>query len=158
MRDLAPRAERTLNGRHVAAMFIGGFAIIITVNLALAVSAVRTFPGKETESSYVASQSFDADRAAQEALGWDLDVALDRGALRLAVMGPDGVPVRPDILSATLGRATTTADDVTPAFAWTGTAWSAPVEAAPGNWNLRIALRAPDGTPFRRRIALRAGG
>ncbi|HBR40028.1 MAG TPA: nitrogen fixation protein FixH, partial [Sulfitobacter pontiacus] len=57
------QTERPLTGWHVLAMFIGGFSIIISVNLALAFNAVRTFPGKETESSYVASQNFDTDRA-----------------------------------------------------------------------------------------------
>ena len=64
-------SEFTLKGRHVAMMFGVGFGVIIAVNIALAVSAVRTFPGLETKNSYVTSQSFEADRAAQEALGWD---------------------------------------------------------------------------------------
>ncbi len=155
MSAAAQRAERRLTGRHVAAMFVGGFAIIIAVNVTLAVNAVRTFPGKETESSYVASQTFDADRAAQDALGWSLDVALGPDALMLAVTGPDGAPVRPEIVSATLGRATTVADDVSPDFAWNGSGWVAPVAPPRGNWNLRIEMLAADGTPFRRRIPLR---
>ncbi|WP_316015020.1 FixH family protein [Roseobacter sp. HKCCA0434] len=155
MNAAAAQAEKPLAGWHIAAMFVGGFGIIIAVNLALAISAVRTFPGKETESSYVASQRFDADRAAQDALGWTLDVTLDATALRLAVTGPDGATIQPRIVAATLGRATTVADDMTPAFAWTGSAWSAPVAVGDGNWNVRLDLRAADGTPFRRRIPLR---
>lgn len=152
------RADRALEGRHVLAMFVGGFAVVVAVNAALAVSAVRTFPGKEVESSYVASQTFDADRAAQEALGWRVDTTLTSATLRLGVLGASGAAVRPEIVTATLGRATTTASDVVPAFVWDGTAWVAPVEAGPGLWNLRVEMRAPDGTPFRRRIPLRVGG
>lgn len=146
---------RILKGWHVAAMFIAGFGVIIAVNLTLAFNAVRTFPGLETESSYVASQHFDDDRAAQEALGWEVETTLTTDALSLAVTDGSGRPVRPEIVAATLGRATTTAQDVTPAFSWDGRAWTAPVEAGAGNWNLRIEMRAADGTPFRRRIALR---
>ena len=40
------QTERPLTGWHVLAMFIGGFSIIISVNLALAFNAGRTFPGK----------------------------------------------------------------------------------------------------------------
>lgn len=148
------REERRLKGWHVLAMFVGGFSIIIAVNLLLAFSAVRTFPGLETESSYVASQSFDEDRAAQDALGWDVGLVLEGGMLTLEIDGPDGAPVSPEIVSATLGRATSVAEDRTPEFTWTGTALAAPVDLAPGNWNLRVELLAEDGTLFRRRIPL----
>jgi nitrogen fixation protein FixH len=151
----AVQTERPLTGWHVLAMFVGGFSIIITVNLALAVNAVRTFPGKETESSYIASQNFDTDRTAQEALGWTVQTDLTETALRLAVQDAGASVVMPEIISATLGRATTVADDMSPAFKWDGKAWVAPVTAGPGNWNLRIEMRAGDGTLFRRRIPLR---
>ncbi|WGH78072.1 FixH family protein [Jannaschia ovalis] len=150
--------SRQLTGWHVLGLFVGGFAIIIAVNVALAVNAVRTFPGLETDSAYIASQHFDADRAAQDALGWDVGAAVEASALRLAITGANGAAVRPEIVSATLGRATHVADDRVPAFAWDGAAWVAPVDLAPGNWNLRVDLRAPDGTPFRRRIPIHIGG
>ena len=149
------QTERPLTGWHVLAMFIGGFSIIISVNLALAFNAVRTFPGKETESSYVASQNFDTDRAAQEALGWTVRTALTDTTLTLSVTDGGNRVVRPEIIFATLGRATTVADDIAPAFSWDGSAWVAPVTSGPGNWNLRIEMRAADGTLFRRRIPLR---
>ena len=149
-----PKDDRTLSGAHVAAMFVTGFSVIVGVNIALAVNAVRTFPGLETDSSYVASQSFEADRAAQEALDWDVTVTAGP-VLTLSVRGPEGRAVRPRIVSATLGRATTLADDMSPAFAWTGSDHVAPVALSRGNWNLRLEAEAPDGTPFRRRIVIR---
>ncbi|MBM2576454.1 FixH family protein [Jannaschia sp. Os4] len=149
-----PATQARLTGRHVAAMFVGGFTVIVGVNVALAVNAVRTFPGTEVASSYVASQTFDADRAAQDALGWEVGLTHADGTLRLSVLGPDG-PVRPTVVAATLGRATTVADDTSPALGWDGAALAAPVALGPGNWNLRVELEAPDGTPFRRRIPLR---
>ena len=54
---------REITGRHVAAMFGAGFGVIIAVNVLLATKAVSTFPGLEVKNSYVASQTFDADRA-----------------------------------------------------------------------------------------------
>ncbi|WP_179379338.1 FixH family protein [Jannaschia marina] len=143
-----------LTGRRVAALFVGGFAIIIGANVTLAVNAVRSFPGIETKNVYVVSQHFEAARKAQDALGWDVDATWTDGTLRLAVADAEG-PVRPRIDHATFGRATTTADDVAPAFDWDGTAWRAPVDARAGNWNLRVEMTAPDGTPFRRRIPVR---
>ena len=149
------RKDKPLNGWHVAGMFVGGFAIIIGANLVLAVSAIRTLPGVETDNTYIASQQFDADRAAQEALGWTVLLDHDGDRLRLAITDTDGAPVRLEIVAATLGRATTVAQDRTPDFDWNGTALVASAPLAPGNWNLRLDLRAPDGTPFRRRVPLR---
>ena len=47
-------------------------------------------------------------------------------------------PVAPIVESATFGRATNVgSDDQTPVFTFDGTALRAPVDAGPGNWNLR---------------------
>ena len=153
--NAAVRVPERLKGWHVLAMFAGGFGVIIGVNVALAVSAVRTFPGVEVANSYVASQSFDADRAAQDALGWEVTADASDDALRLAIADPDGEPVRPAGLNALLGRATNVSEDRIPTFEWDGTAFVAPEVLAPGNWNLRVEMVAEDGTVFRRRIVLR---
>ena len=57
-------AEKQLTGRKVLLIMCSAFAVIIGVNLTLAFQAVATFPGLEVKNSYVASQSFDDDRAA----------------------------------------------------------------------------------------------
>jgi len=145
---------RELKGWHVFAMFTGAFAVIITVNLTLAFNAVRTFPGLEVRNSYVASQSFDADRAAQEALGWDVSASVSGGLLHL-VIEHQGAALSPVIEQAIFGRATSVAADQLPDFVFDGTALVAPVEAGPGNWNLRLKARAADGTLFQQRIIVR---
>ena len=149
-------AERELKGWHVAAMFVAAFTIIIGVNLALAFNAVATFPGLETRNSYVASQTFDADRAAQDALGWSLDTRLTHTRLSLAITDSAGAVVVPKVVSATLGRATNVAQDMTPDFTVTDGVMLADVDAGAGYWNLRIVLEAADGTIFKRRIQLTA--
>ncbi len=145
---------RELTGRHVFLIIGGGFGIIIAVNIALAVAAVRTFPGLEVGNSYVASQVFDAEREAQERLGWDSALAYEDGRLTLAFTGADG-PVRPEIVSAVIGRTTHVADDAAPDFAWTGRAYAADLDLAPGIWAMRFVARAEDGTPYRRRLEIR---
>ena len=146
---------KEIKGRHVAAIFVTAFSIIISVNVTLAVNAVRTFPGLEVKNSYVASQSFDEERAAQEALNWDVAAQLDGSDLVLTIL-EDGEAIAPEILAATFGRATTTAHDQTPAFMFDGTALRAPVEVGKGNWNLRLHARAADGTQFKQRIIVRS--
>ncbi len=145
---------REIKGWHVFAGFAVAFGTIIAVNLTLAFNAIATFPGLETKNSYVASQSFEADRAAQNALDWTLKASADRTTLRLAFSDNSG-PVRPEISQAILGRATHTGEDQIPIFEFDGEAFSAPVSLQAGNWNLRLEARAENGAMFRRRIVLR---
>lgn len=147
---------REFTGWHMLALMVGGFAIIITVNLTLAWKAVATFPGLETRNSYVVSQEFQADRAAQNALLWDVSATIIGEELTVTIRDKDGNPVQAEVTRATLGRATHTGQDSTPAFTWNGTAMTAPVTAGEGYWNLRLELIAPDGTKFRRRFPLTA--
>ena len=143
-----------LTGRHVAAIFGSAFLVIIAVNLTLATQAVRTFPGLEVKNSYIASQSFDRDRAAQEALGWVVSAEINAGKLFLHVDGPDG-PVQPQIITARLGRATHVGADRDLTFLHDGSRFESAVGAlAPGNWNLRLEALSPEGTEFRQRIIL----
>jgi len=102
-----------IKGWHVFTGFALAFGIIISVNLTLAFNAVRTFPGLEVKNSYVASQSFDKDRAAQEALNWDVSATLVDNRLSLSIQ-ENGRALSPEILSAVFGRATSVAQDQTP--------------------------------------------
>ena len=68
-------------GRHMATILVGGFAIVIGVNLFMARAAISTFGGLVVENSYVASQNFNGwleGARAVKALGWQ--VALSRKA------------------------------------------------------------------------------
>lgn len=140
-----------MTGRKFLFIMIGAFSVIIGVNLLLAFKAVETFPGLETKNSYVASQSFDADRAAQLALGWDVKAGVEAGQLRLSFRH-DGAPVAPEIVSAVLGRATNVASDQEPILVFDGNDFTAPVDLALGNWNLRLVAKSADGTEFKQRI------
>jgi nitrogen fixation protein FixH len=146
-----------LTGTHVFAGMAAGFGIIIAVNVTLAVQAIATFPGLETRNAYVASQRFEAERDAQERLGWQAALTYDGDVLRLAVTDAAG-PVLPRIESAVLGRATHVSADRDPQFVAVGDMMEAGIALTPGNWNLRLVARAEDGTPFRRRFALRVPG
>ena len=145
---------REIKGWHVFTAFALAFGVIITVNLILAYNAVRTFPGLEVKNSYVASQSFDADRDAQQALRWVVTARVADDMLTLSIL-QDGVALFPTVEQATFGRATTVAADQELAFRVDGRALVAPVTAGAGNWNLRLKARAADGTLFQQRIVVR---
>ena len=147
-------AERKLTGKHVFAIFGGAFGVIISVNLVLAYSAVNTFPGLEVRNSYVASQTFNDRKAAQEALGWTIGAHHRDGTLTLSITDAAGTPVEAEMLDATVGRATHVAEDVTPDFRFDGQAYVASVPLGDGNWNIRMTALADDGTEFQQRVVL----
>jgi nitrogen fixation protein FixH len=142
-----------LTGRKVFAITASFFGLIIGVNVVLAYQAIRTFPGLEVANGYVASQTFDAERAAQDRLGWTVTVGVKRDLVTLDFAGADGRAVQPKMVSATIGRATEAQDDSIPAMTFAAGRYSAPVSLAPGKWVLRIEAVAEDGTPFRQRVS-----
>lgn len=148
------RREAKLTGWHVLLIFGGGFGVIIAVNLLLAYSAIRTFPGLEVSNSYVASQEFNTRKAAQEGLGWHVAADHENGVLVLAITDARGRAVEAARLEATVGRATHVAEDQTPDFTFDGRAYVAPVRLADGNWNIRMKAWAADGTLFEQRVVL----
>ena len=68
------------SGRHMTAILIAFFGVIIAVNFTMAMFATRTFGGVVVENSYVASQKYngwlDAARK-QDKLGWTIEPRLD---------------------------------------------------------------------------------
>jgi nitrogen fixation protein FixH len=152
------KEKRELTGRHVVLIFICTFGVIISVNLALAYNAVKTFPGLEVKNSYVASQEFDTRRDAQESLGWSVYASAQEDQVTLEISDADGNPVEVAKLSATLGRATHVKDDQIPEFTFNGTAYVAPANLGPGNWNIRMVARARNGVEFTQRVILHVRG
>lgn len=151
---------RELTGRHVLAITVSAFALIIGVNFTLAYKAVSTFPGLEVANSYVASQDFDHDRAAQEALGWALTPAYDlaRNELSLRFTDATGKPVSLGNLHVLLGRTTAARDDRFPTFVLRDGVYLAKVGLRPGKWMMQIEANALDGTLFRQRRDLLVKG
>jgi nitrogen fixation protein FixH len=143
-----------LTGKHVFAITSGAFAVIISVNVLLAVKAVSTFPGLEVDNSYVASQGFNARKAAQEALGWTMTPGYENGRMTLAFHGADGAPVQVNDLQVLVGRTTETTDDTFPAFALQGDLYAAEVSLHQGKWMVKVTATSADGTLFEQRSEL----
>lgn len=143
---------RELKGWHVLAITVSAFAIIIAVNLLLAFNAVRSFPGLEVPNSYIASQEFDRDRAAQQSLGWAARAEYRDGEVRVEIIDPHGQHPIITSFSATIGRPTHKRDDLTPDFALDRGVFHAPVDLVAGVWDVHVTAIAPDGTIFRQRL------
>lgn len=151
---------REITGRHVLVFTVSAFAVIIGVNVVMAWKAISTFPGLEVANSYVASQTFDADRAAQEALGWTLLPEYDAAAkeLRLSFTGKDGLPIELADLTVLVGRTTEAVDDTRPEFARVAGVYVAKADLGPGKWMMHVEAHATDGTLFQQRIDLAVKG
>ena len=140
-----------LTGKHVLAITVGAFAVIIGVNALLAYKAISTFPGLEVQNTYVASQSFDARKAAQEALGWTMTPDYADGRMQLTFLDRDGRPVNMQNLQVLVGRTTEAKDDVWPAFMPLGDAYAADVVLGKGKWMIKVTASSADGTLFEQR-------
>jgi len=151
--ETEPKATRTLTGWHVFGMFSGGFAIILGVNLYMAAQALLTFPGLEVSSSYADSQTFNARRSAQEALGWQASVTATQGELVLSLVDETGRPVYPAEFEALLTRPTTRlSDQLLVLTRGPNGTLVAPAELDIGRWRLRLTGTSRDGTDYRHNI------
>lgn len=145
---------KELTGRKVFAITATGFAIIIGVNLTMAYSAISTFPGLVVKNSYVASQNFDRDRAAQEALGLQVAAHYEDGVVNVHVDSLAAIPTGFRNLEATIGRATHARSDVALNLQVIDGVYTAPVDLENGAWVLRLRGVAMDGTAFRQDLGL----
>lgn len=137
--------RKPFTGKHMAAIFVAGFAIVIAVNLLMASIAVGSFHGTVVDNSYVASQNYNGwlkQAAASKALGWQ--AVSHRRADGRVVVETLGVPAG--------ARMTGTAEhplglraDTPLTFAPSGKgSWLSAQTVAPGRWQVRLAIRAGD--------------
>lgn len=145
---------KPLTGRTVLFITVGAFAVVIGVNITMAVMAVGTFPGLEVQNSYVASQEFDAKREAQERLGWKVETDYALGLLTVSFSDAQGLPVEPEEFSVLIGRTTEASDDMRPSFTGINGRYSTPLDLDFGKWMMVVEARAADGTEFRQRLEL----
>lgn len=145
---------REITGKHVLIGTVAAFGVIIAVNFTLAWKAIGTFPGLEVKNSYVASQSFDARRQAQEALGWQADAAVKGGALTLTLTDASGQAVSPATLSAVLGRPTVARDDQMLDLTGERGVYAAAVDLERGAWILKLSATSASGVEFAKRLEL----
>lgn len=123
-----------VRGHHVLAGMIAFFALIIAVNVAFSVLAIRSFPGEDVKRSYLQGLNFNAtlqDRARQAALGWQAtaDVSGAAGAAEVTVrlQSATAAPLAGLRIEGVLRRTATTREDRVLTF----------VEQSPGVYSAR---------------------
>ena len=136
--------SRPFTGRDAALVICGGFALVIAVNITLAVSATRSHPGLVVENSYVASQNFNgwlAEGRRQKALGWTVSARSDATALTLSAVNSLGDPLTGLKVVATLEHplGAESSRDVTLVETAPGH-YAVPHGLAPGRWLAEFRL------------------
>lgn len=133
----------TFTGKHMAAVFVGGFAVVIAVNFTMASHAVGSFHGTVVDNSYVASQKYNGwlgKAEASKALGWQAvpEARADGRVVLKTLAVPEGAVITAEA-ERPLGARDTAALTFTPQGEGR---WLSDTALAPGRWRLRMAIRA----------------
>lgn len=135
--------SNTFTGKHMALVFVGGFGIVIAVNLFMAFHAVGGFHGTVVDNSYVASQKYNgwlAKAEASRALGWQ--VVPERRSDGRVVLQTTAVPEGATI-AVEAERPLGVRETIRLSFAPQGEGrWLSNEALAAGRWQLRMAIRA----------------
>jgi nitrogen fixation protein FixH len=141
-----------ITGKHVLAMCLGFFGVMLAVNMVFVFLAVTTFNGGEGGKAYQTGLDYNqtiAAARAQEQLGWSHKIeAATAGRITVLLADRAGAPVTALSVSGEMGRPT--ADKFTRALAFQEVrpgAYAAEAGALnEGNWVVSLAARGKPET------------
>jgi nitrogen fixation protein FixH len=134
-------------------MVVTFFAIVIAIDVGMAVQAYRTFSGEVAEDPYQAGLLYNrtlAARRTQAALGWSADIAMIAGGdLRLTVKDKAGRPVDGLQVKAVLERPATETGREHLVFRQTAPGlYDAKAGHLSGAWDVHVSAADAAGHPF----------
>ena len=143
----AMKSARPLTGKHVLAIFIAFFAVVIAVNMVMFRVATSSFSGIETDSAYRVGLAYNTELEAarqQVALGWAVNAKVDGERVIIDVRDRDGqiVPgLTGDVVLA--WPADRRLDRKGTISALSGGRYEAQLDKAlpPGQWDVVVTLR-----------------
>jgi len=148
---------REFTGKHMLAIMVAFFGVIIAVNIGMATLASKTWTGLVVKNSYVASQDFNDHLEAsriQEKLGWQSTLSYENGALEFALMDKNDKPVNMDLVMVELGRPAFEQQDQKIELVKIGDGkYRGEVVLAPGPWAFSVRANKGD-QPYRLDIRL----
>ncbi|MCO5160627.1 MAG: FixH family protein [Mesorhizobium sp.] len=155
--------EKEFTGRHMLAIMLAFFGVIIAVNVTMAMFARASWTGLVVKNSYVASQEFNekaAEERAQAALAYVPTLRIDGDAISYAIADKDGRRIVIAAASASFHRPVTTREDTHVAFTigHDGTARGTE-DLTDGVWIMELTADIGREHPWRdmRRIVIRDG-
>lgn len=140
---MAQHPIKPFTGKHMAAILVAGFGVVVAVNFTMASYAVGGFHGTVVENSYVASQHFNdwlEEAKAAKALGWTAVAARDEAGY--VMIQTKSVP-QGALLKAELRRPLGTRELASLSFAPLGEGrFRSTQKVAPGRWTVRLSIEA----------------
>ena len=103
-------------GRHMLAIMVAFFGVVVSVNMFMAYKASTTWTGLVVPNSYVASQNFEIEkqkRAVQAKLGWQVLLSVDDNRLAVGLRDEQGTAIEGAAVVVKLTRPLTDRDDMT---------------------------------------------
>jgi nitrogen fixation protein FixH len=152
-------ASGALTGRTVLWSLLGFFGVVIGANAAMTAFAIRTMPGLEVESPYLAGLKYNAEIAAaraQAARGWQIGSHVERDAEGRAVVtvearDRDGAALTGLAMTVRLARPTDKRADHVVALTErsSGGYRGEAIEVVAGVWDVEIEAGRGDERMFR---------
>lgn len=147
------RQPGTFNGFHASLMVGAFFAVIVGVNLVMALAATGSWTGLVVGNAYVASQNFNAtlkEARRQAAFGWNSAFQYQKGRSEWTLTDSDGRPVVATQATIRFMRPVEDKDDLTVALVHTGGGrYVADHLLEPGQWAVRTVAQTPSHGEFR---------
>ncbi|WP_338080252.1 FixH family protein [Croceicoccus sediminis] len=142
-------AKPRFTGKHMTAILVGGFGVVVAVNMLMATLATSSFGGVVVENSYVASQNFNEwlDRAEQsEAL--DYAVSPVHRADGRVTLTTEGVPAGSQVTAIARHPLGHMPDEALTFVLTSDGTWASTRPLPEGRWTLRFDIKA-NGTQWR---------
>ena len=147
----------TLTGKHVLAIFVGFFSVVIIANAIFITLAVKSFPGEQEKKSYLQGVHYNeriAERDAQNALGWTAELAViksedDNHSIDLNFRSPAGTPLSGLSVNGSVARPASDESDMAISFEEISAGlYRAEAPVSSGVWRLQATARRESGDQF----------
>jgi len=146
--------SRPIEGKHVLVGMVAFFAVVIGVNMTLAVLANSSWTGLVVANGYVASQKFNAElieARRQAELGWKPQFGYRDQRLELTLQDASGRALTGFAVEAEIERPSTDREDKHLTFIEKQPgAYRAEGRLSPGQWDAEVTIKDVSGRTMRR--------
>ena len=160
MKTLAQDTPQPFTGRHMALILVSFFAVVVGVNVTMAVLARKSWTGLVVQNSYVASQHFNAEtkkRLAMLAKGFRMEIAVRAGSVSVTLNDKAGLALPLRTASMTLVRSDWAVNDTSIAMQCRDSLCSSVTVLSPGIWKGEAVLDVVDFGEWRQPIEILVG-